>query len=154
MQRLVVMATGVKVSEQAGDGVGDFGGGTAVAYGTGDGSELAHAAAYAEIVGVDHFAFVLNFFAFDADVGDPMLAAGVGAAGDVELDVFLIAGETLFELLGEPAGVGFGFGESELAEFGAGAGDGAADEGVGFDGETVGGEFLDYGGDAGFGNVD
>src|SRR6202040_3091121 len=101
-------------------------------------------AAYAEVVGVAHFSvLLLDFFAFDADVGDPVLAAGIGAAGDMELDVFLIAGETFFELLGEPAGVGLGFGESELTEFGAGAGDGAANEGIGFDGEAVGGELLD-----------
>src|SRR5580704_540236 len=148
------MARGVEVGEQARDGVGDFFGGAAVANGAGDGGELAYAAAYAEIVGVDHFAFVLDFLAFDADVGDPVLATGVGAAGDVELDVFLVAGEAVFELLGEPTGVGFGFGESEFAEFGARASDGAAHEGVGLDGEAVGGEFLDYGSDAGFGNVD
>src|SRR5882757_6996785 len=98
--------------QEALDGVGDFGGGTAVADGTGYGGELADAAAYAEIIGVDHFAFVLDFLAFDADIGDPVLAAGVGAAGDVQLDVFLVAGETLFELLGEPAGIRLGFGES------------------------------------------
>ena len=106
------MAMRVEMGEETRDGVGDFVGGAAVAYGAGDGGELAYAAAYAEIVGVDHFSFVLDFLAFDADVGDPVLAAGVGAAGDVELDVFLIAGETFLELFGEPAGVGFGFGES------------------------------------------
>src|SRR5580704_5357841 len=140
------MARGVEVGEQARDGVGDFFGGAAVANGAGDGGELAYAAAYAEIVGVDDFAFVLDFLALDADVGDPVLAAGVGAAGDVELDVFLIAGETVFELLGEPTGVGFGFGESEFAEFGAGAGYGAANEGVCFYGEAVSGELLNDGG--------
>src|SRR6266436_4894346 len=114
------MAMRVEVGEQARDGVGDFVGGATIAYGAGDGGELAYAAAYAEVVGVDHFAVLLDFFAFDADVGDPVLTAGVGATGDVELDVFLIAGETLFELFGEPAGVGLGFGESEFAEFGAG----------------------------------
>src|SRR5260221_3766964 len=148
------MAIVVEMRQEALDGVGDFGGGAAVTDGTGYGGELADAATYAEIVGIDHFAFVLDFFSFDADVGDPVLAAGVGAAGDVELDVFLISGETLFELLGEPAGVGLGFGESEFAEFGTGAGDGAANEGVGFNGETVRGELLDYGCDAGFGDVD
>ena len=154
MQGLAVMAVGVEMRQESLDGVGDFTGGAAVAYGAGDGGELAYAAAHAEIVGVYHLAVLLDFFAFDADVGDPVLAAGVGAAGDVELDVFLVAGKTLVELFGEPAGVGLGFSESEFAEFGAGAGDGAADEGVGFDGEAVGGEFLDYGGDAGFGDVD
>ena len=100
LQRLGLMSIGVEVREEAGDGVGDFVGGAAIADWAGDGGELAYASADAEVVGVDHFAVLLDLLAFDADVGDPVLAAGVGAAGDVELDVFLIAGETFFELLG------------------------------------------------------
>jgi hypothetical protein len=46
---------------------------------------LAHRSAEAEVVGVGELAFVLDLLAFDADVGDPVLAAAVGAAGDVSL---------------------------------------------------------------------
>ena len=119
-----------------------------------DGGDLADTAADAEIVGIDHFAVGFNFLAFDADIGNPMLAAGIGAAGDVKAELFLIVGETIFELLCEPASVGLGFGEGEFAEFGAGAGDGAANEGGRFDGEAGVGEFTDNRGDMGFGDVD
>ena len=115
---------------------------------------MADAAADAEIVGVDHFAVGFDFLAFDADVGDPVLAAGIGATGDVEAEVFLIVGETIFELLGEPAGERLGFREREFAKFGAGASDGAANEGGRFDGKPGVGEFIDHCGDVSFGNVD
>ena len=58
-----------------------------------------------------------------------MLSAGVGAAGDVQLDLLVEAGETLFHLADEPLGEALGFGDGELAELGAGAGDGPAPEG-------------------------
>jgi len=154
LERVLRRALGVVGAEEAGDGVGNFFGAAAVANGTSDGSELADSSANAEIVGVDELAIHFDFFAFDADVGDPVLAATVGAAGDVELDVVAEAGEAVIELFGEPAGERLGFGESELAEFGAGAGNGAANEGRAFDGKASGNEFGDDGGDVGFGDVD
>jgi hypothetical protein len=45
----------------------------------------AERAAEGERPGIGEFAFVLDLFAFEADVGDPVLAAAVGAAGDVQL---------------------------------------------------------------------
>lgn len=144
----------MKIGQEARDGVGNFAGGAAIAYGAGDGGELANAAAYAEIVGVDHLAVLLDFFSFEADIGNPVLAAGVGAAGDVELDFLLIAWETFVELFGEPAGIRFCFGESELAEFGAGAGHGAADERVGEHGQASLVEFIDNGGNIESSNID
>lgn len=140
LERVLGGALGVVGAEETGDGVGNFFGAAAVADGTGDGSELANGAAHAEIVGVNELAIELDFFAFDTDVGDPVLPATVGAAGDVEFDVVAKAGETVFELFGEPAGERLGFGESEFAEFGAGAGDGAANEGRRFDGKASGHE--------------
>src|SRR5208283_3628796 len=154
LERVVGRALGVVRAEKAGDRVGNFFGAAAIADGAGDGGELANGSANAEIVGVDEFVIHFDFLAFDADVGDPVLAATVGAAGDVELDVFAEAGETVFELFGEPAGEGFGFGESEFAEFGAGAGDSAANEGRAFDRQATGDERVDDGGNMGFGNVD
>ena len=96
----------------------------------------------------------LDFLALDADVGDPVLAAGIGAAGDVETELFLIVGEAVFEFLGKPAGKRFGFGEREFAEFGAGAGNGAANESRRFNGKASGVEFGNDGGNVDFGNVD
>ena len=154
LEGLVPFAVDVEEIQEARDGVGDFVGGATIADGPGDGGDLADAAAYAEVIGIDHFAVELDFFTFDADVGDPVLAAGIGAASDVESKLLLIIGETVFELFGEPAGEGFGFGESELAEFGTGAGDGAANEGRRFDGKAGSGEFGDHRGDVRFGNVD
>ena len=155
LQRLSGVAMLVEMLEQARDGIGNFSGHAAIADGAGDGSELSNAAANAEVVSVNHQAVVLDFLALDADVGDPMLSAGIGAAGDVEAKIFLIVGEPLFELLGEPAREGLGFGQSELAEFRAGAGDGAAGEGGGrIDGKAGGVEFADNVVNMGLGNVD
>ncbi len=153
-QGLGVMTVGIEIVEEARNGVGDFACGATIADGARNSGDLADAAADAEVVGVDHIGALFDFFPFDANVGDPMLTAGVGAAGDVDLDVFLVAGEAGVEFLGEPAGKGFGFGEGEFAEFGAGAGDGATNERRGLDGKAVGGEIADDGVDAGLGNVD
>src|SRR5271166_1587289 len=49
-----------------------------------DGGVLADRAAKTEIICVGELAFVLDFFAFNADVGYPVLSAAVGAAGYVE----------------------------------------------------------------------
>ena len=154
LERLGGFALSMEEIEEARDGVGDFISGATIADGTGDRGELADASADAEIIGIDHLAARFDFFAFDADVGNPVLAAGIGAAGDVKAELFLIVGETVFEFIGEPAGEGFGFGEGEFAEFGAGAGDGAASEGRGLNGKAGGSEFGDNDGDVGFGDVD
>ena len=97
---------------------------------------LADRSAEAEVVGVGQLAFVLDLLAFDADVGDPVLAAAVGAAGDVEPELLIELRNALFEFVDEPAGEAFGLGDGELAEFGAGAGDGAAPERRALDVET------------------
>ncbi len=154
LERLVGGALQLEKFEQASDGVGDFVGRATVADWTGDGSDLADAAADAEIVGVDHLAVGFDFLAFDADVGDPVLAAGIGAAGDVQAKVILIVGETLVKLLGEPAGVGFGLGEGKLAKFGAGAGNGTADESGSRDGKAGGVEFGNYRGNLETADID
>src|SRR5271157_1884568 len=115
LERVLRGALRIVGAEETGDGIGNFFGSAAIAHGTGDGSPFANAAAHAEIVGVHELAIELDLFALDTDVGDPVLAATVGAAGDVQLDVFAKAGETLFELFAEPAGEGLGFGEGKLA---------------------------------------
>src|SRR5580765_7894779 len=74
-------------AKQAFDGVRNFAGKATIANRTRDGREGANAAADAKVVGVHEFAMVTNFFAFDADVGDPVLSATVRAAGHVELQI-------------------------------------------------------------------
>src|SRR5579883_1325455 len=92
-QGLGVMTVGMEIVEEARNGVGDFACGATIADGARNSGDLADAAADAEVVGVDHIGALFDFFPFDANVGDPMLTAGVGAAGDVDLDVFLVAGK-------------------------------------------------------------
>jgi hypothetical protein len=64
----------------------------AIAHGASHIGVLTDGSAEAEIIGVGEFAVVLDLFAFDADVGDPMLAATVGAAGDVEAKLLVELG--------------------------------------------------------------
>jgi len=99
----------VELLEETLDRVGDIGGGAAVAYRPGDRGEFAYASADAEIVGIDHFAVELDFFALEADVGDPVLAATVGAAGDVDAELLLEAGNAIIQLSREPTGKAFSF---------------------------------------------
>src|ERR1700726_3910659 len=99
-QVFVFFALGVEAFEQPFNGVGHGVRRAPVANWTRDGRELAHATADAEVVGVDHFAVLLNFLAFDADVRDPMLAATVWASGDVQLELLFEGGQALFEFLG------------------------------------------------------
>ena len=69
-----------------------------------------------------------HFLALDADVGDPVLTATVGASGYVQLQVLIETGQTLFQFFDQPAREALGFGDGELAEFRAAAGDCAARE--------------------------
>ena len=75
-----------------------------------------------------------------------MLAAGVGAAGDVEAYLLVEGGDALFQFGDEPFVEGLGLGDGELAELGAGAGDGSAPEGGDVDVEAEGVELDDEGG--------
>ena len=71
--------------EQALDGLRDIFRGAAISDLARNAGVLADGAAYAEVVGVDEIRALLDFFAFEADIGDPVLAAGVRATGDVSL---------------------------------------------------------------------
>ena len=71
-----------------------------------------------------------------------MLAAAIGAAGDVDAELLLEAGDAVVELGGEPTGEAFGFGEREFAKLGSGAGDGGASESGGAHRQSGGGEFT------------
>src|ERR1700731_2539260 len=110
-QIFVSFALGIESFEQPFNRVGHGVGGAAVAYWASDSSELAHAAANTEVVRVDHFAVLFDFLAFNADVSDPVLAATVGASGDVQFELLFESGQAVFEFFGEPAREAFGFGK-------------------------------------------
>src|SRR5712672_1979416 len=82
----------IELKKKALDRAGHIRGGATVAYRTSDGGKLPHASADAKVIGVNHFAVNLDFFAFNADVRDPVLAATVGTAGHVDAELFLEAG--------------------------------------------------------------
>jgi hypothetical protein len=147
-------AIGLECVKKARDGIGNFIGAAPEANGTRNGSDVANTATNAEIVGVDQFAIDLDFLAFDADVGDPVLAATIGAAGDVQFELMLEIGIAIFESFSEPASEALGFGESEFAKFGAGAGYGTANESGTRDGESAGVELGVDSGDASLGHID
>ena len=84
---------------------------------------------YAEVVSVDEAVLNFDLFAFNADVGNPVLAAAVRASCDVQLQVLIETGQALFEFFDQPAGKTLGLGDRQLAEFRSAARDGAAEEG-------------------------
>jgi len=147
-------ADGEIAIEETLDSVGDFSGSDAIAERARGTGIFTDGAAYAEEEGVDQLAVFLDFFAFESDVGDPVLAAGVGATGDVEADLLVEAGEAVFQLVDEPLVEALCFGDGELAELGAGAGDGAAPEGgdVNLEAESV--ELYDEGCGLTVGHID
>src|SRR5271165_533427 len=113
-------------------GVRHVEGRAAVSNRTSDGLMFANCSSNAKVVSVDKLAVVLDLLAFQADVGDPVLAATVGAPGDVQLQVLLEARQSLIEFFGQPAAKRFGLSDCEFAKFGSGAGDDAAPEGGAF----------------------
>ena len=102
-------------------------------------------AADAEVVGVDERAVDLDLLALDAEVGDPVLAAAVRAAGDVDPQLLVEARQALLQALHQPAREALGLGERQLAELGAGARDGAAPERRGVEREAGGLELARQG---------
>src|SRR5262249_31358567 len=88
--------------KQTFDRVGDFRRGAPIANRPRNGSKLPQASADAEVVRIDHLSVGLYFLAFNADISDPVLAATVGAAGDVQFDLLFEAGEPLFQFAREP----------------------------------------------------
>src|SRR5262249_16623971 len=127
-KRVAVLALAEIASQQALDRVGHLGRRCTIADGPRRVLVLAHTAADAEIVGVDHRALDLRLLPLDTQVGDPVLAAAIGTAGDVDLQVLVEARHARFELLHQPAREALGLGEGELAELGARARDGPAPE--------------------------
>src|SRR5262249_42126229 len=127
---------------QALDGIGNVGGGATIANRSRDRGKFANASADAEVIGVDHLAVLLDFLAFEADVGDPVLAAAIGAASDVDAKLLLEAGNAVVEFVCEPTRETLRFGERELAELGARASHCGASESGSANRQTCCGEFA------------
>src|SRR5271169_3616351 len=136
------------------DSVRDFVRRATVAHRASDGRDFADAATDTEVVGIDHFAARFDFLAFDPDIRNPVLAAGVRAARDVQSEFVLVIGETIFGLFRAPAGVRLSCSECKFAEFGASAGDGAAHECGRSDRQPASGKIGNDGGDMDLGDVD
>ena len=80
----------------------------------------------AEVVSILHLAVDFQFLAFNADVGDPMLTATIGAAGDVQFQVLIEARQTLFQFLHQPSGEAFCFCNGKFAKLAPAARNGSA----------------------------
>ena len=147
-------ADGQVAGEEALDGVGNLGGSDAVAERTCGACIFADGAAYAKEEGIDQLAVLLDLFALETDVGNPVLAARVGAACDVEADLLVKAGEAVFELIDEPFVEALGFGDCKLAELSACAGNGTAPKSGDVDLQAKGVELDDEGCGLAVGYVD
>src|SRR5579862_8222944 len=90
--------------------------------------KFTHRTAEAEVIGVGHLAFVLDLLSFQANVSDPMLAATIWAASNVNLELLIKLRQPFFHLVHQPARESLGFRDGEFAEFGARAGDRASEE--------------------------
>jgi hypothetical protein len=71
---------------------------------------------------------MLDLFAFNADVRNPMLAAAVGATSHVELQLLIESRQPFFKFINQPARKTLGLRDGQLAELSPCAGDSAAPE--------------------------
>src|SRR3989442_10972273 len=129
-------AVGQKGAQQALDRRGHLGRGQAETDGSGHGPMPAHGAADAEVVGIDERPAQLDLLAFDAEVSDPVLAAAVRAARDVDPQVLVEPGQPPLERLHEPARKPFRLRDRQLAKLRARARDGPTPERRGVEGEA------------------
>ena len=113
-----------------------LGGGDTVADGPRDRLVPPDGPPHAEVVGVDEGSVDASLLPLDPDVGDPVLPTAVRAAGDVELDVLVEAGEAVLQLVDQPGGEALGLGQGQLAELRARAGHGAPPEGGSLQGKA------------------
>src|SRR5262252_1680041 len=133
---------GEEGSEEPLDRLRHLGGGDAIAHGAGHSGVRAHRAAHAEVVGVDQAPVDLQFLALQTQIGDPVLAAAVRAAGDVDLQVLLESGQPGLEIGHEAACEPLGLRQGDLAELRARACDGPAPEGGCVDAKPEGLQLL------------
>ena len=125
-QILTRPAIGEVAAQQAFDGFRDLGREAAKSDRPRNRLIQAERTAQAEVVGVHHVAVDLDLLAFDSDVGDPVLSATVGAAGDVQFQVLIKSGQAFFQFFHQPARKAFRLGDGQLAELRTAAGDGSA----------------------------
>src|ERR1700692_1900741 len=88
----------------------------------------AESASDAKVVGIDKPPVDLHLLAVNADVCDPVLAAAVRASSDVQFQMLIETGQSLFQLFHQPAGEALRFGDCKLAELRTAASDSSAKE--------------------------
>ena len=91
---------------------------------------------HAEVVGIEEAIADFDLFSFDADIGDPMLAAAVWASRDVQLQVLVESRQTFFQFLDEPPRKALGLRDGKLAKLGPAAGDSSSREWRAMDGKA------------------
>src|ERR1700678_4240787 len=123
-------------TQQALDGGGYFGRDAAITAEARDVLMFSDCAAEAEVIGVDQFVAELDFLSFQADVGDPMLAAGSRAARDVEFELLIESRNANCEFFDQPASEALRFGDRQFAEFRPGVGNGSTPERRGIHDQT------------------
>src|SRR5580704_19425436 len=67
------------------------------------GGIFTYCSADAEVVSIHHLAFMLDLLAFQANIGDPVLAASIGAARHVQFQLLIELRDALLKLLNQPA---------------------------------------------------
>src|SRR5580704_612365 len=127
-QIFTMLATLVESDQQPLDSVRNVRRGTAITDRSSDRSKLPDASADTEVIRVHHAAIHFDFFALDANIGDPMLPAAIWATRDIKAQLFPKIGEALFEFLGQPTGKSLGLSKRKLAELRARAGHGSTCE--------------------------
>src|ERR1017187_6335854 len=127
-QVLASLTRGQILPQQSFDGVRNLGRRAAISHGPRCRLMQTERSAQAKVIGIDHATVDFNLFAVDADVGNPVLSATVGATGDVQFQMLIEAGQAVFQLFHQPAGEALCFRDRELAEFRAAAGDRATPE--------------------------
>src|SRR5258708_408470 len=85
--------------------------------------------AQAEVIGINETSVHFHLLAINANVGNPVLSATVRASRNVQRQVLIKAGQTLFQFLDQPAGEALRLRDRQLAELRAAASDGASKEG-------------------------
>src|SRR5216684_4097567 len=102
--------------EQALNRLRNLVGHAAVANGPAKTGVFAYVSAQAEVVGVFKFAADFDFFAFEANIGKPVLTTAVRASRHVQLDLLLESGQPLFQFFHQPARKRFGFRDGQFAK--------------------------------------
>ncbi len=115
-------------AEQALDGIRDLDGRAAIADRARKGLMIAYRPPDAEIIGVRQLIVHFDLLALDADIGNPVLAATVGTACDVQPQRLIELRQALLQFLDQPARKALGLRYGEFSELRASAGNGAARE--------------------------